>query len=110
MNNRNSFDNLNDYWLNFLRDDCCYSNDIYILGNYSTYSSAPLTQVEEINEMIKFSQINANYIEIGNKSKNELNHLIDELILQTIENEKKSSKTGGDCKGGSMKIDKCILY
>jgi hypothetical protein len=32
LNNRTSFENINDYWLNFLRDYCCFQNDIYSVG------------------------------------------------------------------------------
>ena len=109
LNNRNSFDNLNDCWLNFLKSDCYYSNDIYILGNYLNKSSAPLTCPEEVIEMIKFSEINANYIEVGNKTSDELNILIDELIFQTYKDELMNAKAE-DCKGGSFKVNKCGIY
>jgi hypothetical protein len=110
LNNRNSFDNLNDCWLNFLKNDCYYSNDVYILGNYLDKSSAPITSTEEINEMVKFSEIpKSNYIEVGNKTINELNILIDELVFHTYKDELKNAKEE-DCKGGSFKVEKCIIY
>jgi len=109
LNNRNSFDNLNDCWLYFLKNHCYYENDIYILGNYIDKSSAPLTSSEEINEMIKFLEIPiANYIEVGNKTNEELNKLIDELVFHTYIDDLKNVKE--DCKGGSFKVDKCIVY
>merc|ERR1711976_208675 len=106
LNNRNSFDNLSDYWLNFLRDDVIYENNIYILGNYNNSSQTPLTQNEEITAMIKFSHVKANYIETGNKSPEELSIMMDELVQETYENDKKSNKSCGD-KGGSMKH--CVI-
>jgi GTPase SAR1 family protein len=109
LNNRNSFDSLNEYWFNFIRNDCAYQNIIYILGNYTNISSAPLTSKDEIEEMIKISQVNASYIEIGNKTKDELNVLIDELIVHTYKDDLKSGKVE-DCKGGSFKVDKCIIF
>lgn len=119
LNNRNSFDSLSDCWLSFLRDDCFYQNEIYILGNYETRNSAPLTQTDEINEMIKFSSLagnevgnslNVNYIEVGNKTKNEMNLLIDELIFNTYEDELKNEKADDGDKGHSFKVEKCVIY
>lgn len=86
-----------------------YPNDIYILGNYQNSNSPPLTQMDEIDQMIKFSQINANYLEIGHKSKDEVNIIIDDLILQTFENDKKNKKAN-TCKMDSLKVDKCVIF
>ena len=105
LNNRNTFDSLSD-WLKFLKND--YTKDIYLLGNYINVG-APLTQTEEISEMIIISEMNANYIEIGNKKKEELNVLVDELIYKTHKEEVKNAKTN-DNKGHSFKLDKCNIY
>jgi hypothetical protein len=109
LNNRNSFDNLNDYWLSFINESG-FCEDLYILGNYFKTESAPLTQSEEIKEMIKFSRVNASYIEIGDKTNEEVILMIDDIILSNYENEIKKSKNGDDCKAGSFKFDKCVIY
>jgi hypothetical protein len=110
LNNRNTFDNLNDYWLRFLRYDCDFQNEICVFGNYSKNTGPPLTQKDEILEMIKISNLeNVNYKEIGNKGIEQLNVFLDDLMFQTYENDKKYSKTGR-CKGDSLKVDKCNLY
>ncbi len=84
----------------------CFENDVCILGNYNK-TSAPLTQNEEITALIKFSEVNANYIEIGNKGEDELNIIMDELIFGAYESEKKSKKRGCN-KGGSLK--ECLIF
>ncbi len=107
LNNRNSFDNLNEYWLKFLRDDCYCENVIYVLGNYFDKTCPPLTQLCEITDMITKSETRANYIEIGNLSKKEMKDLIDELIKQSYNDEIKNMKVN-DCKQDSFK--KCLLF
>jgi hypothetical protein len=106
LNNRSSFDNLNEYWLRFLRDDCYYLNPVFIFGNYFDETSTALTSNEEITDMIDKSGITAKYIEIGHKSKDEINVVIDQLIENSEEHMKnlKSSKSKGDS------FRNCLLY
>ena len=111
LNNRNSFDNLNDCWFPFLKNDCQFCNPVYILGNYKEDSSPPLTGNEEINEMIKFAQMmfNVNYLEIGDKNKETLCQKIDEIIKEVQKDQMKTHKS--DCnKGGSLRVDRCQIY
>ena len=110
LNNRNSFEGLTEYWLEFIRNDCCYNKKIYILGNNFDKESPPLTSFEEITEMIKFTGDNVSYIEIGNKPRSEINLLLDELVHMTYIDDLKNSKSGGDCKAHSLKMEKCIVY
>jgi GTPase SAR1 family protein len=110
LNNRNSFENLSDYWLGFLKNDCYYENDIYVLGNYLNVANTPLTSGEEVNEMLKLSQIDTTYIEIGKNTQEESVGLLDKLIHDTHLGEIKRSKTNDCNKGGSLKVDKCFIY
>jgi hypothetical protein len=107
LNNRNSFDNLNDYWLTFIRDDCAFSGDIYILGNYTEDSNSVLTQKEEINDMIDKSGISAKYIEYGNKSKEEIVKMLDDLVIYLQDKEEKSSKTD---KNKAESFKNCAIF
>ncbi len=108
LNNRNSFDSLNDYWLEYLKNDCYFTNEVYVLGNYFN-ASTPLTSGEEVNEMLKLAKITTTYFEIGNKSKDESVSLVDDFIYDTHLEEIKNAKI--DCnKGGSFKVDKCCIY
>lgn len=109
LNNRNSFDNLADYWFNFLCKDCEYESGIYILGNYFN-SSSPLTTSEEVNEMLKISRLNTNFVEIGDKNQFESVSLLDNLIFNVHLEELKNNKKCDGNKGHSLKVDKCCIY
>jgi hypothetical protein len=110
LNNRNSFDNLSDYWLDFLKNECYYENDVYVLGNFLNIANTPLTTGDEVNEMLKLSQINTTYIETGKNSQEESVRLLDKLIYDTHLEEIKRSKAGDGNKGGSLKVDKCFIF
>lgn len=110
MNNRECFDNLNDYWLKFIRDDCSYESKVVIMGNYAKVKrkNSLLTSNEEINDMMTKSQIpNCTFIEIGCLDKEELVNLFDKLIEEIYTFDTQNSKSG-DCKGESLK--NCLIF
>ena len=83
LNNRESFDNLFE-WFKFLKEN--YKGDnkkIYLYGNYKYGSTNLLTGQDEINDSMTFDKIDAEYIDIGIKNTEEKNKLLDNLIVTT---------------------------
>ena len=110
MNNRESFDNLNEEWLGYLRT-AYYTNQIFILGNYADAGnrSSLLTTNDEIKDMVGKSQTGGKYLEIGNKANNEIAEEMDGIIYRIYEDEAKKNKCSGS-RAESFKIDRCNIF
>ena len=97
MTNRQSFEDVLDKWIKFLRQ-INYVNTIILFGtkNYNDKEAFPMTDENEINELIKVASINGTFHYIGDKTKEQKNNLIDQLI-ETTYNQAKNNKNSKDC-------------
>ena len=97
MTNRQSFEDVLDKWIKFLRQ-INYVNTIILFGtkNYNDKEALPMTDENEINELIKVASINGTFHYIGDKTKEQKNNLIDQLI-ETTYNQAKNNKNSKDC-------------
>ena len=97
MTNRQSFEDILDKWIKFLRQ-LNYSNTIILFGtkNYDDTEALPMTDEKEINDLIDVASINGTFHYIGDKSTEEKNQLIDQLIESTY-NQAKNNKNNKDC-------------
>ena len=107
MSSRDSFDSLLDKWIIWLREQCKFVGLVMILGNYEKKEKDAFltTNKEEIEEMIKVSEISGRFEEIGNKTNEEKIQLIDMLINEAEEYGKKANL---DSKKGDDK--NCIIF
>lgn len=106
MEDRNSFDNVLDVWLLWLRDTCLYQRPIIILGNYKNKEDDLLVDKNEIDAMIEVSSSKAKFIQIGGLRDEDKVKTIDELITQINENWEK----GGFDKNGKANDKKCTVF
>ena len=88
MGSRKSFENLLEEWLIFLRDTCNYKGLVFIFGKHLDENKLLKTDEKEINEMIKISEVECSFFNIADKSVENINKIIDELIVNSIENAK----------------------
>ena len=88
MGSRKSFENLLEEWLIFLRDTCNYKGLIFIFGKHLDENKLLKTDEKEINEMIKMSEVECSFSNIADKSVEDINKIIDELIVNSVENAK----------------------
>ena len=97
MNNRESFEDVLDKWVKFLRE-IKYSNTIILFGTSNTNDkdSFPMTDEEEIKELIEVAEIKGTFYNIGNIGKAETTNLIDNLIETSYE-EAKNNVNKKDC-------------
>ena len=100
MTCRKAFEDVLDKWVKFLRD-IKYNNTIILFGtrNFKKQNALPMTDEREINDLISVAGIKGNFYDIGNKSKEEKNALIDNLIETSYE----------DAKNNMNKKD-CIIF
>ena len=97
MGSRKSFEKLLDDWLIFLRDSCHYKGLVFIFGKHYNKSDPLMTDDAEINEMIKVSEVESSFFNIGNNDIEENNQIIDRLISNAVENAKTNSSNKKDC-------------
>ena len=97
MTKRQSFEDILDKWIKFLRQ-LNYSNTIILFGtkNYDDTEALPMTDEKEINDLIDVTSINGTFHYFGDKSTEEKNQLIDQLIESTY-NQAKNNKNNKDC-------------
>ena len=88
MGSRKSFENLLEEWLIFLRDICYYKGLVFIFGKHLDKNKLLKTDEKEINEMIKISEVDCSFYNIADKSVEDINKIIDELIVNSVENAK----------------------
>jgi GTPase SAR1 family protein len=92
MAERDSFDNLVNKWLIFLRENIHYDRLIILLGNYynlNSYNKFLITDEDELKKLSEIIEVNFIFYEIGNKTKDEKIELIENLIKEAEEYEKK---------------------
>jgi hypothetical protein len=90
MNDRDSFDNLFNKWIIFLRENIHYDRLIIILGNYyniNLKNKFLITDEDEMKKLSEISEVKFIFYEIGNKTKDEKIELIDNLIKEAEEYE-----------------------
>lgn len=103
LTNRDTFNNLLNKWLIWLRDVLKYQGQVFILGNIKNKEKKFLcTDEEEIQELINVSEVPAQYFEIGNLSDEKKNDRVDQLILEA-EKEKEKRTDGSKDKN-------CIIF
>ena len=97
MTERESFEDILDKWIKFLRE-IKYSNTIILFGtnNPNDKNALPKTDSEEINYLIDVTGIKGKFYDIGNKNEKEICELIDTLIETSYE-EAKSNMNKKDC-------------
>ena len=88
MGSRKSFENLLEEWLIFLRDTCNYKGVVFIFGKHLDKNKLLKTDEKEINQMIKISEVDCSFFNIADKSVEDINKIIDELIVNSVENAK----------------------
>lgn len=107
LRDRESFTNLIDNWIIWLRDYCKYEGFIVILGNYKKIDDSDTITEEEIDTMIRVSDVTAKYVKIAEMSDEELKEKFDELMKDADEHDMRREKND-DQRGGSLK--KCIVF
>ena len=97
MTKRQSFEDILDKWIKYLRQ-INYTNTIILFGtkNYNDDEAFPMTDEKEINELIQIASINGTFHYIGDKTTEQKNNLIDQLI-ETTYNQAKNNKNNKDC-------------
>ena len=97
MTSREAFEDVLDKWIKFLRQ-LNYVNTIILFGtkNYNDKDALPMTDEREINELIEVASINGTFHYIGDKTTEQKNNLIDQLI-ETTYNQAKNNKNNKDC-------------
>ena len=97
MTSRKAFEDVLDKWVKFLRE-IKYSNSIILFGtiNYNNPKALPMTDEEEIKELIEVAEIKGIFHDIGNKDSKAKNELIDNLIETSYE-EAKNNMKNKDC-------------
>ena len=98
MASRKSFEKLLDDWLIFLRDSCHYKGQVFIFGKHCDKKEPLMTDEIEIKEMIKISEVESTFYNIGNNDIEENNEIIDQLISKAVENAKTNSSNKKDCE------------
>ena len=96
MGSRKSFENLLEEWLIFLREGCHYKGLVFIFGKHQDENQLLKTDEKEINEMIKVSEVECSFFNIADKSNEDINKIIDELIVNSVENAK-NNQNKKDC-------------
>ena len=107
LRDRESFTNLIDNWIIWLRDYCKYEGLIVILGNYKNNGSSDTITEDEIDNMIRVSDVTVKYVKIAEMSDEELKEKFDELMKDADEHDMRREKND-DQRGGSLK--KCIVF
>ena len=97
MGSRKSFEKLLDDWLIFLRDLCHYKGLVFIFGKHYNKKDLLMTDELEIKEMIRVSEVECSFFNIGNNETEENNQIIDKLINDAVENAKTNSANKKDC-------------
>ena len=97
MTSRESFENILDKWIKFLRE-IKYSNSIILFGtiNPDDKDALAMTDPEEIQYLIEVTEIKGQFYDIRNKSEKEKFDLIDQLIETSYE-EAKNNMNKKDC-------------
>ena len=88
MGSRISFENLYEEWILFLRDTCNYKGLVFIFGKHLDDTKLLKTDDEEINEMIKVSEVDCSFYNIADRNPEDINKIIDEVIVNSVENAK----------------------
>lgn len=108
LSNRKSFDRLYDYWIIWLRDFCKYEGLIIILGNYTKEQEDNLcANDDEIESIIKVSEVTAKYEKIGAMDDEQIVELFDSLMKEADEHDMRQEKNE-DNHGDSIK--NCIIW
>ena len=97
MGSRKSFERLLDDWLIFLRDSCKYKGTVFIFGKHYNPNDPLMTDEDEIKQMIKVSEVECSFYNIGNNEIDENNIIIDKLINSAVENAKSNNSNKKDC-------------
>ena len=92
LRDRESFTNLIDNWIIWLRDYCKYEGFIVILGNYKKIDDSDTITEEEIDTMIRVSDVTAKYVKIAEMSDEELKEKFDELMKDADEHDMRREK------------------
>ena len=97
MTSRESFENILDKWIKFLRE-IKYTNSIILFGtiNPDDKDALAMTDAEEIQYLIEVTEIKGQFYDIRNKSDKEKFDLIDQLIETSYE-EAKNNMNKKDC-------------
>ena len=100
MTSRNAFEDVLDKWIKFLRE-IKYNNSIILFGtkNSKNEKALAMTDKDEIKDLIGVAEIKGEFYDIGNKTKEEKNNLIDELIENAYNNAK-----------NNVNKNNCIIY
>ena len=95
MTERKSFEDVLDKWIKFLRE-IKYTNTIILFGTINNKNALPMTDENEIKELIEVVGIKGSFHDIGNNNSKEKNALIDNLIETSYE-EAKNNVNKKDC-------------
>ena len=97
MTSRNAFEDVLDKWIKFLRE-IKYNNTIILFGtnNLNDPNALPMTDEEEIKELIEVAEIKGSFHDIGKYNTEEKIEVIDNLIETSYE-EAKNNVNKKDC-------------
>ena len=97
MTSRQAFEDVLDKWITYLKQ-INYNNTIILFGtkNYTDKDALPMTDEDEVKKLIEVTGITGDFYYIGDKTTEEKNQLIDQLIEKTY-NQTKNNKNNKDC-------------
>ena len=95
---RESYEDIDFRWKNYLIEKVEYSNRLYLLGNYAKKGQF-LTDRQEIDDLIKDENIKIDYFEIGHFTDEELVKFFDERILRAHQDKLKNRPEKDDKNG-----------
>ena len=96
MTSRSSFEDVLDKWIKFLRESK-YSNPIILLGTTLKKDALPMTDEEEIKELIEVTETKGKFYDIGVLNNQGKADLIDKLIKYAYEESKNNKGKKDDC-------------
>ena len=97
MTSRQAFEDVLDKWITYLRQ-INYNNEIILFGtkNYNDNDALPMTDKDEVESLLQKATKNGIFHYIGEKTTEEKNKLIDQLIEETY-SQTNNNKNNKDC-------------
>lgn len=101
--NRDSYEDIDSRWKNYIIKQMEYTKKVYLLGNYKK-KEEHLTDRKEIDDLLSDENIKIDYFEIGGFTDEELVKFFDNRILMALQ-DKMNNKDDDKNKAGS-----CLIF